>query len=44
MRVLFLGDIFAEPGRTAVKEGLPKILDEYHPHIVIANGENAAHG
>ncbi|BAL80610.1 TIGR00282 family metallophosphoesterase [Caldisericum exile] len=44
MRIVFLGDIFAEPGRTAIKEGLPKLIEEYHPHIVIANGENAAHG
>jgi hypothetical protein len=44
MRVLFLGDIFAEPGRVAVKEGLPKLIEEYRPHFVIANGENAAHG
>jgi len=44
MRILFLGDIFAEPGRSAVKNGLPKLIETYSPHFIIANGENAAHG
>lgn len=44
MRVLFLGDIFGEPGRTVVKNGIPHLVNEFHPHFVVANGENAAHG
>ncbi len=44
MRVLFLGDIVGRPGRRAVRELLPSIIDKYEPHLVIANGENAAGG
>jgi len=44
LRVLFLGDIVGRPGRRAVKELLPSLYEEYDPHIVIANGENAAGG
>ena len=44
MRILFLGDIFGEPGRTAIKNSLKEITSDTHPDFVIANGENAAHG
>ena len=44
MRVLLLGDIFGRPGRDMIKEFLPQIQSEYHPDLVIANGENAAGG
>jgi len=44
LRVLFLGDIVGRPGRRAVKELLPSLYEEYDPHLVIANGENAAGG
>jgi len=44
MRVIFLGDIFAEPGRKIVKEAIPYLIKDYNPHFVVANGENAAHG
>jgi len=44
MRILFIGDIFARPGRDTVKELLPGVLDEHKPHMVIANGENLSHG
>ncbi|MEF3244846.1 MAG: TIGR00282 family metallophosphoesterase [Caldisericaceae bacterium] len=44
MRVVFLGDIFAEPGRNAVKNGLRELIEKYKPNFVVANGENAAHG
>lgn len=40
MKILFIGDISAKPGRLAVKE----FLQEYKADIVIANCENAAHG
>jgi len=32
------------PGREAVIRALPALRDEYHPDLVIANGENLAHG
>ena len=42
MRVLFIGDVMAEPGLRAVGLHLPDIRDRYD--LVIANGENAAAG
>jgi hypothetical protein len=44
MRVLFIGDVFGQPGRRMVKEALPKLVEEYGPDLVLANGENAAGG
>ncbi|MFD1135278.1 TIGR00282 family metallophosphoesterase [Paenibacillus urinalis] len=44
MKVLFIGDIVGSVGRTAVKENLPYLKSKYNPHIIIANGENAASG
>lgn len=43
-RVLFLGDICAEPGREAVKRLLPGLKAEHRADFVIANAENAAGG
>lgn len=42
MRVLFIGDVFAEPGLRAVALHLPDIRNQYD--FVIANGENSAGG
>ncbi len=44
MNILFLGDIFARPGRRIVRELLPGLRDEFDIDYVIANGENAKHG
>lgn len=44
MRVMFIGDIVGRPGRRAVKEMLPSLLAQHKPHLIIANGENAAGG
>ena len=44
MNVLFISDIMGEPGRKAVKQHLPDLLDKYSPELIIANGENAAGG
>lgn len=44
MKILFIGDIVAKPGRQAVKEALPEVIKEHHPDLVIANAENLAHG
>jgi 2',3'-cyclic-nucleotide 2'-phosphodiesterase len=44
VRILFIGDIFGRPGRRILKETLPNLVDEYSPHLVLANGENAAAG
>jgi 2',3'-cyclic-nucleotide 2'-phosphodiesterase len=44
MRILFIGDIFGQPGRRAVKELLPLLRQELQPDLVLANAENAAAG
>ncbi|MBN9553525.1 MAG: YmdB family metallophosphoesterase [Alphaproteobacteria bacterium] len=44
MKILFLGDIIGKPGRDAVAAELPGLKAALKPDLVIANGENAAHG
>lgn len=44
MKILFFGDVMGRPGREAVISTLPALRDQYHPDLVIANGENLAHG
>ncbi len=44
MKILFIGDIVGKPGRLAVRELLPEIIEERGIDFVIANCENAAAG
>ncbi len=44
IKILFLGDISARPGRHAVRDILPQIKKENAIDLVIANCENAAGG
>lgn len=44
MRILFIGDIFGSYGRQAVTKYLTPLHQALKPDVVIANGENAAHG
>ena len=44
MNVLFIGDVVGAPGRRALEELLPRLVDHYFLDLVIANGENAAGG
>jgi metallophosphoesterase (TIGR00282 family) len=44
MNILFLGDIIGKPGRDAVYAELPRLKTALKLDLVIANGENAAHG
>jgi hypothetical protein len=44
MKILFIGDVFGEPGRKIVRQVLPDVIAEHAPDLIIANGENAAHG
>ena len=44
MRILFVGDIFARPGRTIVHERLPELKKAHAVDLTITNGENAAAG
>lgn len=44
MNILFLGDIVGRPGREAVKKILPELKNRFDADLIIANGENLAHG
>ena len=44
LRILFLGDVVGEPGRTAVIARLPQLKEEHGIDFTIVNGENAAGG
>ncbi|MEO8066040.1 MAG: TIGR00282 family metallophosphoesterase [Candidatus Doudnabacteria bacterium] len=44
LKIIFFGDITGEPGRKAVKQVLPTLLEEEKPDLVLANVENLAHG
>src|SRR5436853_7790985 len=44
LRVLFLGDVVGEPGRSAVIARLPELKAKYELDFVVVNGENAAGG
>jgi 2',3'-cyclic-nucleotide 2'-phosphodiesterase len=44
IRIVFLGDIVAKPGRKALHKFIPKIKEDYKPDFIIANGENASGG
>ncbi len=44
MNILFIGDVVGKPGRQAVASLVPKLRRERGLDLVIANGENSAHG
>ncbi len=44
MNILFIGDVVGAPGRRALEELLPRVVDRYLIDLVIANGENASGG
>jgi metallophosphoesterase (TIGR00282 family) len=44
VKILFIGDIVGQPGRTAVRELLPRLREKHALDFVIANGENSAGG
>lgn len=44
MKILFIGDIFGQPGRRIVKDTLPELRRELQPDLVLANAENSAAG
>jgi metallophosphoesterase (TIGR00282 family) len=44
VKLLFIGDIVGEPGRTAIETILPRLRDQHALDFVIANGENSAGG
>lgn len=44
MNLLFIGDIFGEPGRQAVQALVPQLRRDRKIDVVIGNGENVTHG
>jgi metallophosphoesterase (TIGR00282 family) len=44
MNLLFIGDIFASPGRRAVASHLNRLIEEHRLELIIGNAENAAGG
>jgi 2',3'-cyclic-nucleotide 2'-phosphodiesterase len=44
VKVLFIGDIFGEPGRRALARAVPRLVAQRQVDVVIGNGENAAGG
>jgi metallophosphoesterase (TIGR00282 family) len=44
LRILVIGDIVGKPGRNMINLVLPGLRSKYNIDVVIANGENAAHG
>jgi metallophosphoesterase (TIGR00282 family) len=44
LRILFVADIYARPGRRAAAECIPRLIQERGIDLCIANGENAAGG
>lgn len=44
IRILFLGDIIGRPGRRSLLRFIDELRERHAPHLVVANGENAAGG
>jgi hypothetical protein len=44
MRILFIGDVFGRPGRRAVRECLPALIDKHAVDLTVVNAENSAGG
>lgn len=44
MKILFVGDIYGDPGLTIFEEELNELKKKYRPDVVIVNGENSTNG
>ncbi len=44
MKILFFGDLFGKPGRKALLQELPALMDRYQSDFVVINAENLADG
>ncbi len=44
MNILFFGDIVGKIGRKALAKTLPGLKEKFKPDLILANGENLAHG
>ena len=44
MKILFVGDVYGQPGRRATADLIPKLLQSHGIDFCVVNGENAAGG
>ena len=44
MKLLFVGDVVGSPGRKALREAMPSLIERFQPDLAIVNGENSAGG
>jgi len=44
MKIIFFGDIVGRPGREALAKIISQLRKEFKPDLIVANGENLAHG
>lgn len=44
MKVLYFGDVFAKPGRDAVKLAIARLAPAHQVDFIVVNGENMCHG
>lgn len=44
MKLLFVGDVFGKPGRRALQNLLPRLVDQHRADFVVVNVENSAGG
>ena len=44
MKILFIGDIYGDPGIDYLLENIQLLRQTYQPNLIIANAENAANG
>ena len=44
IKILFIGDIIGKYGRMVTEFFLPDLIKEHSPDLILANGENSAHG
>ncbi|VEU80683.1 TIGR00282 family metallophosphoesterase [Haploplasma axanthum] len=44
MKILFIGDIYGDPGIEILKDSLEELKKEYRPNVIIINGENIVNG
>lgn len=44
MILLAIGDVVGRPGRRAITEALPQLMESYKPDLVVMNAENASGG
>jgi 2',3'-cyclic-nucleotide 2'-phosphodiesterase len=44
MKILFIGDVYGDPGVEMIVNHLPELKQTHKPNLTIVNAENAAHG